>query len=136
MHSQDHRGHASTPASNEHPCMPGLCQACTCRAHAAAACMASCSCPCMHLHVASLPGAHILSGNVLEPKALDELLPDWKTDATAPIKVRHEGMACSQIGVFLVVCHAACTYLPSWGNIAAACCTLAEQSCTFGHTDA
>lgn len=24
------------------------------------------------------PGAHILSGNVFEPRALDELLPDWK----------------------------------------------------------
>ena len=23
-------------------------------------------------------GAHILSGNVLEPRALDELLPDWR----------------------------------------------------------
>jgi len=32
-------------------------------------------------------GAHILSGNVLEPRALDELLPDWKSDPDAPIKV-------------------------------------------------
>ena len=23
-------------------------------------------------------GAHILSGNVFQPKALDELIPDWK----------------------------------------------------------
>ena len=23
-------------------------------------------------------GAHILSGNVFEPRALDELIPDWK----------------------------------------------------------
>jgi flavin-dependent dehydrogenase len=34
----------------------------------------------------SLPcaGAHILSGNVLEPRALDELLPDWREQG-APV---------------------------------------------------
>ncbi|GLI67821.1 hypothetical protein VaNZ11_012102 [Volvox africanus] len=32
-------------------------------------------------------GAHILSGNVLETRALDELLPDWKDDPDCPIKV-------------------------------------------------
>jgi electron-transferring-flavoprotein dehydrogenase len=32
-----------------------------------------------------LPGAHILSGNVFEPRALDELLPDWRDDADCPI---------------------------------------------------
>jgi electron-transferring-flavoprotein dehydrogenase len=30
-------------------------------------------------------GAHILSGIVLDPKALDELLPDWRTRADRPI---------------------------------------------------
>ncbi|MGV6819423.1 MAG: electron transfer flavoprotein-ubiquinone oxidoreductase [Parvularcula sp.] len=30
-------------------------------------------------------GAHILSGAVLDPKALDELLPDWRTDGDCPI---------------------------------------------------
>ena len=30
-------------------------------------------------------GAHILSGNVFQPTALDELLPDWKEDPTCPI---------------------------------------------------
>jgi len=30
-------------------------------------------------------GAHILSGNVFEPAALNELLPDWKEDATCPV---------------------------------------------------
>ncbi|ADM08361.1 electrotransfer ubiquinone oxidoreductase, putative [Parvularcula bermudensis HTCC2503] len=30
-------------------------------------------------------GAHILSGAVLDPKALDELLPDWRDDAECPI---------------------------------------------------
>lgn len=25
-------------------------------------------------------GAHILSGNVFEPRALDELFPDWRTN--------------------------------------------------------
>ena len=29
-----------------------------------------------------LTGSHILSGNVLETRALDELLPDWKDDAS------------------------------------------------------
>lgn len=30
-------------------------------------------------------GAHILSGAVLDPKALDELLPDWRDEADCPI---------------------------------------------------
>ena len=32
-------------------------------------------------------GSHILSGNVFETKALDELLPSWKEDG-APVKVK------------------------------------------------
>lgn len=32
-------------------------------------------------------GAHILSGNVLETRALDELIPDWK-DKGAPLETR------------------------------------------------
>lgn len=32
------------------------------------------------------PGAHILSGNVLEPRALNELIPDWKAEG-APLHV-------------------------------------------------
>ena len=32
-------------------------------------------------------GAHILSGNVFETKALDELIPDWK-EKGAPIKTK------------------------------------------------
>ena len=32
-------------------------------------------------------GAHILSGNVFETRALDELIPDWK-DKGAPIKTK------------------------------------------------
>lgn len=30
-------------------------------------------------------GAHILSGNVFEPRALDELVPDWRDDPDCPI---------------------------------------------------
>jgi len=30
-------------------------------------------------------GAHILSGAVFEPRALDELLPEWRSDADAPL---------------------------------------------------
>src|ERR1700733_11057759 len=29
-------------------------------------------------------GSHILSGNVFEPRALDELLPEWRTLCTSP----------------------------------------------------
>ena len=32
-------------------------------------------------------GAHILSGNVFETKALDELLPNWQQEG-APVKVK------------------------------------------------
>ena len=32
-------------------------------------------------------GAHILSGNVLETRALDELLPEWKEQG-APVKTK------------------------------------------------
>ena len=41
-----------------------------------------------HAKSISLPcaGAHILSGNVLEPRALDELLPDWREQG-APVTV-------------------------------------------------
>ena len=31
-------------------------------------------------------GAHILSGAVVEPRALDELFPDWREDGDAPLK--------------------------------------------------
>ncbi len=37
-----------------------------------------------------MPGAHILSGNVLEPRALEELFPEWSTNeelADIPVKV-------------------------------------------------
>ena len=37
---------------------------------------------------ASEVGAHILSGNVFETKALDELLPDWKNIEGCPIKTK------------------------------------------------
>ena len=32
-------------------------------------------------------GAHILSGNVFEPRALNELIPDWK-ERGAPVRTR------------------------------------------------
>ncbi|MCJ7422351.1 electron transfer flavoprotein-ubiquinone oxidoreductase [Sphingomicrobium astaxanthinifaciens] len=32
-------------------------------------------------------GAHILSGAVIDPKALDELIPDWRTRDDCPLKV-------------------------------------------------
>ena len=38
------------------------------------------------LEKASEIGAHILSGNVFETRALDELLPDWKK-LNSPIKL-------------------------------------------------
>ena len=39
------------------------------------------------LEKASEIGAHILSGNVFETKALDELLPNWK-ELNSPIKTK------------------------------------------------
>ena len=39
------------------------------------------------LEKASEVGAHILSGNVFETKALDELIPNWK-ELNAPIKTK------------------------------------------------
>lgn len=38
------------------------------------------------LEKGSYVGAHIISGAVLEPRALEELLPDWCNDPDAPIK--------------------------------------------------
>ena len=32
-------------------------------------------------------GAHTLSGAVIDPRAFDELLPDWRTDGDAPIRL-------------------------------------------------
>ena len=37
-------------------------------------------------HTPPRAGAHILSGNVLQPTALDELLPGWREDEDCPIK--------------------------------------------------
>ena len=31
-------------------------------------------------------GAHILSGAVIDPVALDKLVPDWREDADCPLK--------------------------------------------------
>src|SRR5882757_5556185 len=31
-------------------------------------------------------GAHILSGAVIDPVSLDELVPDWREDADCPLK--------------------------------------------------
>ena len=39
------------------------------------------------LEKASEIGAHILSGNVFETRALDELLPNWK-ELNAPVKTK------------------------------------------------
>ena len=35
---------------------------------------------------ASEVGAHVVSGNVFEPRALDELIPDWRDDPDAPLR--------------------------------------------------
>jgi electron-transferring-flavoprotein dehydrogenase len=37
------------------------------------------------------PGSHILSGNVLETRALDDLLPKWRDDSDAPIRTPAKG---------------------------------------------
>src|ERR1700684_1431733 len=33
-------------------------------------------------------GAHILSGAVIDPVALDQLVPDWREDADCPLKTQ------------------------------------------------
>jgi len=33
-------------------------------------------------------GAHILSGAVIDPVALDKLIPDWRADADRPLKTQ------------------------------------------------
>ena len=40
------------------------------------------------LEKGSVVGAHILSGNCFKPKALDELLPDWKDDESCPLNTK------------------------------------------------
>ena len=35
---------------------------------------------------AAAAGSHILSGNVLQPTALDELLPEWQADEACPVR--------------------------------------------------
>jgi len=42
------------------------------------------------LEKASEVGAHVVSGNVFEPRALDELLPDWREDEDAPLQTKVE----------------------------------------------
>jgi electron-transferring-flavoprotein dehydrogenase len=47
-------------------------------------------------------GAHILSGAVIDPKALDELLPDWRNDASCSLKTpvtRDEFMVLGEQGM-------------------------------------
>ena len=36
-------------------------------------------------------GAHILSGVVFDPKAMDELLPDWRDDPANPLETEVTG---------------------------------------------
>ena len=42
-------------------------------------------------------GAHILSGNVFQPNALDELIPEWK-DLNAPLYLASMGLIFFSIG--------------------------------------
>jgi electron-transferring-flavoprotein dehydrogenase len=42
------------------------------------------------LEKASEIGAHVVSGNVFEPRALHELLPDWRDDDNAPLQTKVE----------------------------------------------
>lgn len=40
------------------------------------------------LEKGAAPGAHSLAGAVLEPRALDALLPNWREDSTCPVKTQ------------------------------------------------
>ena len=47
------------------------------------------------LNSVGVAGAHILSGNVLEPRALNELLPNWEQDgAPVTVKATQDRCAC------------------------------------------
>lgn len=61
-------------------------------------------------------GAHILSGNVFQPTALDELIPDWKEKgapvslgAALPVKAATAFAEC-----FARAAHAVCNHTNSW----------------------
>ena len=38
-------------------------------------------------------GAHILSGAILEPTALNELFDNWQTNVNCPVKTKHNKLA-------------------------------------------
>ncbi len=83
-------------------------------------------------------GAHILSGAVLEPRALDELIPDWK-DKGAPLNSpvsAEKFLMLSEKGAFSVPIwtlpgqmHNKGNYIVSLGNV---CRWLAEQAEALG----
>ena len=83
-------------------------------------------------------GAHILSGAVIEPRAMDELLPDWK-DLGAPLKTpvtAEKFMFLTESGaiklpIFLLpkATHNKGNYIVSLGNV---CRWLAEQAEAMG----
>jgi electron-transferring-flavoprotein dehydrogenase len=72
-------------------------------------------------------GAHILSGAVIDPKALDELLPDWRDDgcplAAAPVTENHHWVLSekgkSSLPEFITppFLHNKGTYTGSLGNL-------------------
>ncbi len=81
-------------------------------------------------------GAHILSGAVIDPKALDELIPDWKelgcSLAEVPVTDNRHWMLTSATGKFAMPhimtpgwMHNKGTYTGSLGNL---CRWLAEQA--------
>lgn len=84
-------------------------------------------------------GAHILSGAVLEPKALNELFPDWK-DRGAPLNTEvtedtfffyTSGSSATKLPNFLIPkpTHNEGNYIVSMGNV---CRWLAEQAEAMG----
>jgi flavin-dependent dehydrogenase len=84
-------------------------------------------------------GAHILSGAVFEPRALDELFPDWKTMG-APLETPvtedrilflHRRKAATKLPNFLIPkpTHNDGNYIVSMGNV---CRWLAEQAENLG----
>ncbi len=83
-------------------------------------------------------GAHILSGAVIEPRALDELLPDWK-DLGAPLNTPVEeekfvfltakGSYGVPVGLLPSQFHNRGNYIVSLGNV---CRWLAEQAEALG----
>ena len=80
-------------------------------------------------------GAHILSGNVIDPKALNELIPDWK-EKGAPLKTEVKKDSVRYLLSESLTIHAPIMFVPTFKNhgnyiisLGNLCRWLAEYAC-------